>query len=323
MKRFTLLLILVAITTRCQSQTQQRANDDRERGRNHSTCSLNPTNDVVPVRFGATFVDSPLSRDVNGNLQIGANPLPNILNGGLTMVGTFARSNTLEIHNNYAVGINLFTHADAAFRAPYIAYYKSGGTQTAPTPVTYSGVYEADSIGGINWGGWDGALYFNDSAGILASPDEDWTPTTHAGHLSIYGTAGGNTQQIAQFGGLDSTGTGGRLNVILLRPLAFSGNQYPDPAIFPESNPMGAALHVRSADNSRDASLTALNVGASGFVTLGNTTVNALPPAGPGNVGQMIRVSDSIAITTEGQMCAGGGTSIALAFSNGAVWKCF
>jgi hypothetical protein len=60
-----------------------------------------------------------------------------------------------------------------------------------------------------------------------------------------------------------------------------------------------------------------------GFVALGTTTVGALPPASSGNAGQMIKVSDSTAITTEGQTCAGGGTTTALAFSNGSTWKCF
>jgi len=324
MRLFALLITLVTMAAWAQSSPQpsDSEKDDQHRHRlPDSTCSLNPTNNVVPVRFGSTFVDSPLSRDIYGNLQIGTNLLPNILNGGLTMVGTFTRSNFFEVHNNYAVGMDLYTHADAGFRAPYISFYKSNGTQTAPNPVTYSGIYEQDSIGGINFGGWDGEKYIAGSAAIYTAPDENWTPTTHAGHISIYGTAGVNTQQIAQFGGLDPTGLGGRINIIFQRPLAFQGNQAGNPALFPVSNP--GVIHFRSGDNSRDVDITAAKVTASSFVTLGSTTVNALPAAGPANAGQMIRVSDSVAITTEGQMCAGGGTGIALAFSNGIVWKCF
>lgn len=318
MKLFALLLLA---TIPAWPQNQGRKNDDRDHTSN-STCSLNPTNDVVPVRFGATFVDSPLSRDVNGNLQIGTNPLPNLLNGGLSMTGTPARSNFLEIHNNYAVGVDLYTHADAGFRAPYLNFYKSKGTQTAPTSVAYSHIYESDSIGGINFGGWDGEKYFAGSAAIYTAPDEDWTPTNHAGHLSIYGTAGMNTQQIAQFGGLDATGIGGRLNIIFSRPLAFQGNSYHNPALFPDSNPLGAVMHFRSGDNSRDISITALNVDASGSVAPGAVPVAGLPAAS-GAAGKMFTVFDSTAIQGEGQMCVGGGSNIALAFSNGTVWKCF
>ena len=52
-------------------------------------------------------------------------------------------------------------------------------------------------------------------------------------------------------------------------------------------------------------------------------TVSQLPVAGAENAGQMRRVSDSTNITSEGQTCTGGGSGAALAFSNGAVWKCF
>jgi hypothetical protein len=51
--------------------------------------------------------------------------------------------------------------------------------------------------------------------------------------------------------------------------------------------------------------------------------VSQLPAAAAGNAGQLRRVTDSTTITTEGQVCAGGGTAAALAFSNGKVWKCF
>lgn len=69
--------------------------------------------------------------------------------------------------------------------------------------------------------------------------------------------------------------------------------------------------------------LTGGTTPASGFVALGTTTVGALPAAAAGNAGQIIKVSDSTAIAAEGQTCAGAGTVTALAFSNGAAWKCF
>jgi hypothetical protein len=51
--------------------------------------------------------------------------------------------------------------------------------------------------------------------------------------------------------------------------------------------------------------------------------VSQLPAAAAPNSGQLRRVTDSTAISTEGQTCAGGGSAAALAFSNGTVWKCF
>lgn len=52
-------------------------------------------------------------------------------------------------------------------------------------------------------------------------------------------------------------------------------------------------------------------------------TVSQLPAAAGTNAGQMRRVTDSTTIGSEGQACAGGGASAALAFSDGKIWKCF
>lgn len=46
-------------------------------------------------------------------------------------------------------------------------------------------------------------------------------------------------------------------------------------------------------------------------------------PAAAGSVGKLINVSDSTAISAEGQTCAGGSSGKALAYSNGTGWKCF
>jgi len=69
--------------------------------------------------------------------------------------------------------------------------------------------------------------------------------------------------------------------------------------------------------------LIGANTGTATFTTTGTTTVGALPAAAAGNVGEIIRVSDSTAVAAEGQTCVGGSTNVALAFSNGSVWKCF
>jgi len=90
-------------------------------------------------------------------------------------------------------------------------------------------------------------------------------------------------------------------------------------------------LYRKSAGLLRtDQSLTSASFGiaggttpASGYTALGTTTVGALPAAAAGNAGQIIKVSDSTSIASEGQTCVGSSTNTALAFSNGSVWKCF
>jgi hypothetical protein len=163
MNKIASLVLLCVLCKLADAQTviagQDQRNERTVAVEPSASLRINPTNGVVPVRSSATaFSNSPLSVDVNGNLEIGTNPAPDSANGGLTMVGTFARSKIVEIHNNYAVGIDLYTHSDEEFRAPYLNLYKSRGTQTAPTPVMFTG-YELDSIGGINFGGWDGSKY--------------------------------------------------------------------------------------------------------------------------------------------------------------------
>jgi hypothetical protein len=53
------------------------------------------------------------------------------------------------------------------------------------------------------------------------------------------------------------------------------------------------------------------------------TTVGALPAASAKNKGAVRTVSDSTAISSEGQICVGNSSNAALAFSTGSVWKCF
>jgi hypothetical protein len=160
-----------------------------------------------------------------------------------------------ENHSAFARGSDLYTHADAEYRAPFINFYKSRGTQAAPTPLLYTG-YELDSMGGINFGGWDGSGYFQ-SAAFLANSDENWTPIAHGGHLSIYATVSGHVagHQVAQFGGKDPQGNDAD-NIIAYEPLVFFGNQPGYPGLFPQAgNP--PVLRARTGDNRRDAGLSA------------------------------------------------------------------
>ena len=67
---------------------------------------------------------------------------------------------------------------------------------------------------------------------------------------------------------------------------------------------------------------TFTTVNASSQINLGQTVVGSLPPAST-NPGGMWFVTDSTAVSAEGQTCAGSSSSKAIAISNGTVWKCF
>ncbi len=215
-----------------------------------------------------------------GTVEIGTTTVPS------SGAGLYVDNNgPIEVHLSYADGLDLYTHNDAQFRAPFINLYKSRGTQASPTPVQYTG-YELNSFGGINFGGWDGSEYFPGSAAIYTQSDENWTPTTHGGHLSVYGTIVGHNvaHQIAQFGGLDPSGTGTSNNIIFYDALTFNGNNNGNPGIFPFTNPT-PGLAVRLADNSADAALTVGQLAASGNVGIGTSTPGApLDVWGSGNI---------------------------------------
>jgi hypothetical protein len=233
---------------------------------------LSPTFATVTVNSlihdsGSLIID-------NGSIGIGTTtPVE-----AITLVGNPSAVKMIEIHNSYAVGIDMYTHADAGFRAPYFNFYKSRGSQASPQPVTLTG-YETDSIGGINFGGWDGASYVTGAA-IYSQSDEDWNSVGHhrGGHLSIYATQNGsNTTR--QFGGLDSPDSNAHNtngitgNIIFFAGLAFNGNQSGNPAILASSNP--ALLKIRNANDSADASITVGGLNASGNVGIGTTNPSA------------------------------------------------
>ena len=218
----------------------------------------------------------------------------------------------IEEHNSFAIGMDLYTHADAGFRAPYINFYKSRGTRSAPGPVTLTG-YELDSIGGINFGGYDGSGYFAGSAAIYTQADEDWNSTSHGGHISIYGTNNGpfgHTQQLIQFGGIDPNGRGDG-NIIAYRPLTFHGNSSADPGIYPTSGP--AKLAVRTADNLGDAALTAKSFQSKA------AAFSTYPVCDADTEGQVAAINDS-STNIWGAAVSGGGENHVLAYCDSSEW---
>ena len=182
------------------------------------------------------------------------------------IVGTLAidgPNNILETHSSYALGLDLYTHANQEFRAPYVDFYKSRGTQSSPTPLLYTG-YELDSMGGINFGGYDGSTYAP-SAAIYSNSDENWTSTAHGGHLSIYFTRlGATTQnQIVQFGGNDALGINGN-DTLFGWPVNFFSNGSNGVRL---SGPGGGALQMSLGDGTSGVLFTVL-----GSVGVGTST---------------------------------------------------
>ena len=58
-------------------------------------------------------------------------------NGGTLTIGRSSggSENVLEIHTGFALGVAIYSHSSTGFKAPETAYYKSRGTQLAPTAV--------------------------------------------------------------------------------------------------------------------------------------------------------------------------------------------
>lgn len=170
----------------------------------------------------------------------------------------------ITTHSNYAMCIDAYSHSDFGFRAPYIELNKSRGTQASPTAVTRTG-YEQDSIGGINFRGYDGAEYFV-GCGIYSQVSHDWDSNSHGSFLAIYGTSmvdGSDPRMFIQFGGRDATdlntGTGSiDTNIVCYAPIAFGGNKAADACIFYTAAAGGGLqpiLTFKSADESVDVTV--------------------------------------------------------------------
>src|SRR5581483_3880787 len=128
--------------------------------------------------------------DSNGALGLGTTS-PNIYftgagstsaggNPGILLQGDVNNSRSLEIHNNYATGIDVFSHSNTTFRGPTISLYHSGGTINNPTTVQ-----NGFQLGYLNFGGYDGASYGSSGATIQATADENWTTSAHGTRIDF------------------------------------------------------------------------------------------------------------------------------------------
>jgi len=153
------------------------------------TLAINPTNSIVPIRSSATsFIDSPLSTNANGTLQIIAPSIASAdSNTGIYIIGNLTNTALVEIHNNYAVGIDNYAHSNTDFRAPTWGSYRSGGTQAAPTVVQGSWV-----LGHFGFSGWNGSSYAP-GAFVQVITTEIWSGTATGSKFQFFTNITGTT----------------------------------------------------------------------------------------------------------------------------------
>jgi hypothetical protein len=140
-----------------------------------------------------------------------------------------------EIHTINSAVIGLYSHNNIqGSKVPLIYLARSNGTEAAPTAVTYTG-YEQNPLGGLQVSGYDGSVYSNPGGGggamLNCYTDENWTPTAHGSHCSIYATIVGAAAAVEfmAFGGKDPAGNGSGIKIITYRPIAFNAidNSHP------------------------------------------------------------------------------------------------
>jgi hypothetical protein len=188
----------------------------------------------------------------------------------------------LEVHNNYAHGVSIFTHtAGPLGRGPSINFCSSGGTETAPTATKYN---QALMI--ISASGYDGANYFTASACPYMEfhADEDWSAGHRGSRFEIYTVPKGGTGALP------------RLCVQSDGSFLFG---CPDGSSGPLNNlsmikPSGTTVGFYLGDNSAGASVTAGNLALSG----------AAPTVSTGQVGFGSSTSASATVGTNGDVPA-------------------
>ncbi len=262
------------------------------------------------------------------------------------------RPSYAEVDGNF-VKASAMQNRDILFKTgglfPFVAApYATSGNFSAVTGSLYTVGMPMHGVGGYSW--W---FDLSVPVGIAATVQDGGNIPVGTWVYTVTAVGGDNGETIMSAPSAPVTITAGKQTVgIKWTPSlgAYSYNVWrcdtkaacvsPDGTAYPGAAPwLRVALHVSGTSFSDTASAPAQFLPP--YITgTGSTIVNAtgayapffqapplsvsqLPAAAPGNAGQMRRVTDSTTVSSEGQVCAGSGSSEALAFSNGKVWKCF
>lgn len=128
----------------------------------------------------------------------------------IDITGDVITGRQLVIHNNYALGAELYSHAAAGFRGPTISLMRSQGTQAVPTAVQ-----SGDKLGYLQFFGHDGAAY-QAGASIEVNTESTWSSGVTPAYM-IFSTNGGTERmRITSTGnvGIGTTSPGALLHVV-------------------------------------------------------------------------------------------------------------
>ena len=109
----------------------------------------------------------------------------------LSLIGDSGNAATIEIHNAFSVGEDIYTHSATAFRGPALNMYRSRGTQASPTTVS-----AGDALGYWNFGAYDTSAYAA-SFILTCLATETWTTGAHGTTMQIKNCLSGATSPSA------------------------------------------------------------------------------------------------------------------------------
>jgi hypothetical protein len=126
-----------------------------------------------------------------GSVQIGTStPLTD---GSALYVSDTNPTTPIEVHSSYALGLDMYTSAAAAFRAPNINFYKSEGTQFASSAISSS-----DQLGYITGNGYDSTSYA-EGAQIQFQASDVFTPSNHSSVIAFFTVPANSTSPTKAF----------------------------------------------------------------------------------------------------------------------------
>lgn len=272
-----------------------------------------------PSSAALQSVNSPLT--VNGyDLKAGGDVLTGVNGHSLSSSGQAViwydtGLSELLASVNGAAAVNLLT------LSPALPLNQSQGGTNRNAPISSGELVWSDgsTFQGTSQMSWDNTNIQLTATGrfILKSATQH-NPPSDSGSVQIYYNSSGDNGFIYAASNDGSGGGSGK-------PLYELGSELDFETGTPASQTL--ALKIDSSENATFhggiAFSSASGTMSAGYLGYGKTVVGSLPSAAAGNAGWAIVVTDSTTISAEGQTCVGSNSNIALAISNGSVWKCF